>query len=413
MLAPDPALAGPTPTSRPTAPASAPASSATAAAGPTALEAALSALPVFDLLADVAQPAARGVPLPDGRPDGRPDEAPAPPDPETSGGVEAIVAGVTWPIAPPLIAPPPIAPQAIAPQAIAPEAQAPVAAPAVDPRAPEPGMPGRSLVAPELVRGPVLASVSVPDAVAPPVPGSAPATMALPTAPAAQPARPFEPGDDVAAAEARGDTQTVGRQVQPGADTATSFVGTAVASATTPGPTLTPTTPVPGVVSWQFVPQPAAGTASAPAPEAAPLAPDPQVRPEALAGQVAVAVGKDGHAARKVELRLDPPELGRVEIHLSPTEKGGMHAIVLAERPETHDLLRRHADVLARELGNAGYSDVNLSFSAGTDAGVGRGLPAPIPERGAFALATGDAPGSGPAAPLPQPHVDGALDIRL
>ncbi|MBB5222513.1 hypothetical protein HNP73_002449 [Amaricoccus macauensis] len=377
----------------------------------------MSVLPVFDLLADVAQPvaqpAARGVPLPHGRPDGRPVEAPAPPDPETSGGAEAIVAGVTWPIASPSIAPQAIAPQAIAPQAIAPEAQAPVAAPAVDPRAPEPGMPGRSLVAPELVRGPVLASVSVPDAVAPPAPGSAPATLALPPAPAAQPARPVEPGDDVAAAEARGDTQTVGRPVQPGADTATSVAGMAVASAATPGPTLTPTTPVPGVVGWQFVPQPAAGSASAPAPEAAPLAPDPQVRPEALAGQVAVAVGKGGHAARKVELRLDPPELGRVEIHLSPTEKGGMQAIVLAERPETHDLLRRHADVLARELGNAGYSDVNLSFSAGTDAGVGRGLPAPIPERAAFALATGDAPASGPAVSLPQPRVDGALDIRL
>ena len=34
-------------------------------------------------------------------------------------------------------------------------------------------------------------------------------------------------------------------------------------------------------------------------------------------------------------------------------------------------------------------------------------------ERAAFAPATGGAPASGPAAPLPQPRVDGALDIRL
>ena len=66
----------------------------------------------------------------------------------------------------------------------------------------------------------------------------------------------------------------------------------------------------------------------------------------------------------RVEIRLDPPELGRVQIHLTRLD-GGVQAVVLADRPETQDLLRRHAEALARELGQAGYDTVSLDFAAG------------------------------------------------
>ena len=78
-------------------------------------------------------------------------------------------------------------------------------------------------------------------------------------------------------------------------------------------------------------------------------------QPQAVIGQVAVAIGRTSD--RRVEIRLDPPELGRVQIHLTPVD-GGVQAMVLADRPETQDLLRRHAEALARELGEAGYGNV-------------------------------------------------------
>lgn len=81
--------------------------------------------------------------------------------------------------------------------------------------------------------------------------------------------------------------------------------------------------------------------------------------PEAVVSQVAGGIGKANE--RKLEIRLDPPELGRVQIQLTTTDTG-LQAVVLAQRAETHDLLRRHAEMLAQELASAGYGSVDLSF---------------------------------------------------
>lgn len=138
----------------------------------------------------------------------------------------------------------------------------------------------------------------------------------------------------------------------------------------------------------------------------------------AVTAQVSVAIARSAGGTRKVELRLDPPELGRVEIHLSPSEKGGLQASVVAERSETHALLRRHADVLARELGEAGYADVSLSFAAGGDAAASGGRsPGPSPHAGSesFALMANDLidPVAAPLSSRTGSAVEGGLDIRL
>ncbi|MFO1140908.1 MAG: flagellar hook-length control protein FliK [Amaricoccus sp.] len=142
--------------------------------------------------------------------------------------------------------------------------------------------------------------------------------------------------------------------------------------------------------------------------DAAPPPPSP-TSPHPLVAQIAVAVSRSPE--RHLEIRLDPPELGRVQIHLTPQD-GGVQAVVLADRPETQDLLRRHAEALARELGDAGYGNVTLDFAAGRQA---------TPERrdeGATALAlvgTGRIPEATPA-PVAAPAratLSGALDIRL
>lgn len=107
-----------------------------------------------------------------------------------------------------------------------------------------------------------------------------------------------------------------------------------------------------------------------------------------------------------IELRLDPPELGRVVIHINTSDQT-VAAQVTAERPETVELMRRHSEVLAQTLEKAGFSQSNLSFQQGTaqknhqDSEQFQGL-----------ALLGEPIEADPSAPIPR-AVDGRLDIRL
>ena len=63
----------------------------------------------------------------------------------------------------------------------------------------------------------------------------------------------------------------------------------------------------------------------------------------------------------KVELSLNPEELGRVRVSLS-IQDGGVSVTILADRPETADLMRRHVDQLAEEFRSLGFDTVDFSF---------------------------------------------------
>ena len=92
-----------------------------------------------------------------------------------------------------------------------------------------------------------------------------------------------------------------------------------------------------------------------------PMAPGAALAAQVAARDVAFAVAQAGDASR-VELRLDPPELGRVQIDIR-FDDGAAAASISAERPETLELLRRHADALQRELTSAGFTGANVAFS--------------------------------------------------
>ena len=62
-----------------------------------------------------------------------------------------------------------------------------------------------------------------------------------------------------------------------------------------------------------------------------------------------------------VEVTLSPEELGRVKVTLH-TQGPGIVLTVVAERPETLDLMRRHIDGLSQELRAIGYSSVSFEF---------------------------------------------------
>ncbi|MGV6850027.1 MAG: flagellar hook-length control protein FliK [Marinibacterium sp.] len=88
-----------------------------------------------------------------------------------------------------------------------------------------------------------------------------------------------------------------------------------------------------------------------------------------------VQVARDG----AIEIGLSPKELGhvRMSLHLSD---GSAVLTVFADRPETADLMRRHAGEMTVALQDLGYGQVAFSFASGGDP------------------SSGDAEGNGPAA---------------
>lgn len=126
-----------------------------------------------------------------------------------------------------------------------------------------------------------------------------------------------------------------------------------------------------------------------PAATALPLAPVVSPSAEAVLAAAniraiteAMALGSLGD---RIEVRLDPPELGRVSIDMA-VDGNRVSAVVSADRPETLDLLRRHVDMLQRELGASGFGGADIGFADRRDSrqqgGVGPGgeaLPMPPP----------------------------------
>ena len=62
-----------------------------------------------------------------------------------------------------------------------------------------------------------------------------------------------------------------------------------------------------------------------------------------------------------VEITLAPVELGRLTVVIG-TSAAGTRLGVIAERPETLELIRRHSDMLIRDLRDSGLPDAQLSF---------------------------------------------------
>lgn len=67
-----------------------------------------------------------------------------------------------------------------------------------------------------------------------------------------------------------------------------------------------------------------------------------------------------------IDVHLDPPELGRIEIVLELAEQG-LRATLTAERGNTADMIRRNADVLMQQFSDAGFEDVDLAFGDSRD----------------------------------------------
>jgi flagellar hook-length control protein FliK len=81
---------------------------------------------------------------------------------------------------------------------------------------------------------------------------------------------------------------------------------------------------------------------------------------------VAVEIAAQARAGNsRFEIRLDPPELGRIDVRLDVDRDGNVTSRLVIERTDTYDLLRRDQSTLERALQQAGLktSDNALEFS--------------------------------------------------
>jgi len=141
-------------------------------------------------------------------------------------------------------------------------------------------------------------------------------------------------------------------------------------------------------------------------------------RADTSRGESARAVSMQlGDAVRQgtngsTEVALNPEELGRVRLSLS-TQDGTLHVAITAERPETHDLIRRNIALLQADFRAIGYTDVAFDFGPGGHQADGSAWPAQeaVPESGA-SEPSGMAPQSA-TDPSANAAASTRLDLRL
>ena len=104
---------------------------------------------------------------------------------------------------------------------------------------------------------------------------------------------------------------------------------------------------------------------NAAAPAALVSQPGPQPAAVPLSGVAIEIAGKALAGKNRFEIRLDPPELGRIDVRLDVDRDGNVTSRLTVDRPDTLDLLRRDATGLERALQDAGLKTANngLQFS--------------------------------------------------
>jgi hypothetical protein len=146
-----------------------------------------------------------------------------------------------------------------------------------------------------------------------------------------------------------------------------------------------------------------------------------QVTAQAAPNLPALAVeisAKSQSGARQFDIRLDPPELGRVEVRLSIDATGKASAHLSADQPQTLHLLQKDAPILTRALREAGLdvSQDGLNFSLrqqGQGQGGNDGNHGRFGSARAFALTATAGIDPTAATIAYRGVVDGRLDIRV
>jgi flagellar hook-length control protein FliK len=123
----------------------------------------------------------------------------------------------------------------------------------------------------------------------------------------------------------------------------------------------------------------------------------PRFAPHTVQTLAAQIMRQQAEGVRVFDIRMDPPELGRVGVRLELGKDHTVKAMLSAERPDTLHELQRTARDLERALAEAGLNlaENGLSFSLGGERGDrdGRGFAEP---HGARSVVEIDVPRAGP-----------------
>lgn len=109
-----------------------------------------------------------------------------------------------------------------------------------------------------------------------------------------------------------------------------------------------------------------------------------------------------------IDLMLDPPELGRIEILIELSDKS-LRATLSADKSFTGDLIRRQADDLMQQFADAGFGDVDLQFADNREDGTEGSDPEATHLRGPENALRTDTESSRPTVA----QINGRIDIRL
>lgn len=107
-----------------------------------------------------------------------------------------------------------------------------------------------------------------------------------------------------------------------------------------------------------------------------------------IAGLAVEIAARARAGSNKFDIRLDPPELGRIDVRLDVDRNGQVTSHVTVDRPDTLQLLQSQQPQLQRALEQAGLTTTNngLQFTlrdqsfAGQNGGGGNGSQPPVPQ---------------------------------
>lgn len=115
-----------------------------------------------------------------------------------------------------------------------------------------------------------------------------------------------------------------------------------------------------------------------------------------------------GASSGRLDVRLSPEELGKLQISFLQDETG-LNVVIRADRPDTLDLLRRHISQFTQDLRDQGYEEVTIFFGA-DDGEMAEERSHP---HSATFVETAGAPGEAVPASSLETVVNGGLDLRL
>jgi flagellar hook-length control protein FliK len=170
----------------------------------------------------------------------------------------------------------------------------------------------------------------------------------------------------------------------------------------------------PTVLAAANVAAPAASLTGTPPAANVPVIGDANAPAVPITGLAVEIVARVRDGKSRFEIRLDPPELGRIDVQLRVDRDGSVMSRLVVERADTLDLLRRDAASLERALNGAGLktAEHGLEFSL-RDHGLARHQGHRDEGDPTRPIAADEAPVAAPSHYGRRRGIGGGIDIRV